>query len=588
MAMSYVTYTADGKTDVFQVPFPFISQQDLKISLTGDVPPDGKPIQGEYLSHNNSIKLNFIPKAGSKVTVSRKTSIQDLAQKFQAGAINNEALSKNAQQSLLKLQELEESFEKALVPADGICSLRGSRITSLATPVDESDAATKGFVNTIFREKQDQFTKTADSIGAQVKAHQEVSKAVQASVQSVEGKVYDLLSKIEDKSKQIQAIEDRFTQTGIKAVSDAHMHAGQAKALLEQLQARASTYESGAKVASDNLEMKVKSASDSIESKVKGTFENIESHKQKALAAIEAQEKQLKDVAAQKQASLEELLAKTQALHEQSKTEAAEAKQAKEALSLESVKTLAALQQEAKATIDQAKAMTAKCEADLSTNLKAAQDSIIKTRLDSIAEIAELTGRHRELLRTCQDHTDQSKVAMEAKSKEIDAYKQLLSKMFEEFKADYQQKHKEMFEVLGAIKAREEAVTQTLRESQTLKQQLEAEVKLHRAELATAHNETIAKIKLELSEYAESIKSTLLNDVFTELENPSQPEGQAQQPSPSSIPTPAPATEPTQTPSPTPMPTTTLTPQEPAPSVAPTQEPLPSITPPSVTQTPQP
>ncbi|MBO0206218.1 hypothetical protein, partial [Vibrio alginolyticus] len=77
MAQSYVTYTADGKADVFQVPFPFINSSDLKITLSGDVPPDGKPVQVEYLSHNNSIKLNFIPKAGAKVTIARKTSIHD-------------------------------------------------------------------------------------------------------------------------------------------------------------------------------------------------------------------------------------------------------------------------------------------------------------------------------------------------------------------------------------------------------------------------------------------------------------------------------------------------------------------------------
>ncbi|MBN9564939.1 MAG: hypothetical protein J0G29_02415 [Alphaproteobacteria bacterium] len=572
MAQSYVTYTADGKTDVFQVPFPFISQQDLKIILSGDVPPNGKPIQVEYLSHNNSIKLNFIPKAGSKVTVSRKTSIQDLAQKFQAGAINNEALSKNAQQSLLKLQELEESFEKTLIPADGVCSMRGNRITVLGYPKDDSDAASVSFVKSLYKEKEEQFAKTSASIEAQVKTHQEVSKAVESSVQSVEGKVYDLLAKIEDKSKQIQSIEDRFTQTGIKAVTDAHMHAGQAKALLEQLQAKAAAFEAGVKIASDNIEVKAKSAAEAIESRAKNSSDNIDTLRQKALADIEAQEKQLKDAAAQKQASLEELLAKTQVLHDQSKAAAAEAKQTKESLSQDSAKTIATLQQEAKDTIDQAKAMTAKCEADLSAGLKAAQDSIIKTRLDSIAEIAELTGRHRELLRTCQDHTDQSKAVMEARSKEIDTYKQTLSKLFEEFKADYQNKHKEMFEVLGAIKAREEAVTQTLREAQALKQQLENEFRQRQAELAAAYSENTLKTKLELSNYAENIKSTLLNDVFTELEKPLQPEGQDQQPIPPGTTVSTPIVEPSQTPTPAP--------QE--------QELVPSITPPLVTPTPQP
>ena len=567
MAMSYVTYTADGKADVFQVPFPFISQQDLKISLTGDVPPDGKPIQAEYLSHNNSIKMNFIPKAGAKVTITRKTSIHDLAQKFQAGAINNEALSKNAQQSLLKLQELEETFEKALVPSDGICSLRGNRITLLGFPKDDSDAASVSFVKSLYKEKEEQFIKTAASIEAQVKAHQEISKAVQNSVQSVESKVYDLLSKLEDKSKQMQSIEDRFTQTGIKAVSDAHMHAGQAKALVEQLQAKAAAFEAGAKSASDNIDAKVMSAAEAIESKAKNSSDNIESLRQKVLADIETQEKQFKDTATQKQTSMEELLTKTQALHDQSKVAAAEAKQANEALSQESTKTMKTLHQEAKANLEQVKAIAAKCETDLSTNLKAAQDSIIKTRLDSIAEIAELTGRHRELLRNCQDHTDQSKASLEAKSKEIDAYKQLLSKIFEEFKADYQNKHKEMFEVLGAIKAREEAVAQTLREAQALKQQLKNDFKQQKTELAAVYNDQMVSAKLELTEYGQKIKSILIDDVMADLDKPLIP---------SSSPAPTTTTEPTQTSLQTP--TVTPTPMQP---VAKPQEATSQVTTPS-------
>ncbi|MBN9565209.1 MAG: hypothetical protein J0G29_03820 [Alphaproteobacteria bacterium] len=567
MAMSYVTYTADGKADVFQVPFPFISQQDLKISLTGDVPPDGKPIQAEYLSHNNSIKMNFIPKAGAKVTITRKTSIHDLAQKFQAGAINNEALSKNAQQSLLKLQELEETFEKALVPSDGICSLRGNRITLLGFPKDDSDAASVSFVKSLYKEKEEQFIKTAASIEAQVKAHQEISKAVQNSVQSVESKVYDLLSKLEDKSKQMQSIEDRFTQTGIKAVSDAHMHAGQAKALVEQLQAKAAAFEAGAKSASDNIDAKVMSAAEAIESKAKNSSDNIESLRQKVLADIETQEKQFKDTATQKQTSMEELLTKTQALHDQSKVAAAEAKQANEALSQESTKNMKTLHQEAKANLEQVKAIAAKCETDLSTNLKAAQDSIIKTRLDSIAEIAELTGRHRELLRNCQDHTDQSKASLEAKSKEIDAYKQLLSKIFEEFKADYQNKHKEMFEVLGAIKAREEAVAQTLREAQALKQQLKNDFKQQKTELAAVYNDQMVSAKLELTEYGQKIKSILIDDVMADLDKPLIP---------SSSPAPTTTTEPTQTSLQTP--TVTPTPMQP---VAKPQEATSQVTTPS-------
>ena len=146
MPLSYTRLTADGTADVFTFATPYISDKELTVFV------NGVPASFEHLNQG-TIRLTQSPKSGDTIEIHRNTPVSSLAQEYTGAGISKEALKSNTEQVLHKLQELEEGSLTlgslslgSLTLGPLVIDAKGKRLTHLATPVEDHDAVSKGWV----------------------------------------------------------------------------------------------------------------------------------------------------------------------------------------------------------------------------------------------------------------------------------------------------------------------------------------------------------------------------------------------------------------------------------------------------------
>ena len=84
---SRVSYTGDGSTSIFSIPFPYISRTHVKVKINNT---ELYPYEYEWLS-DSSIRIKTIPKQGDAITIHRETPYERRLVDFQNGAVLTEA-----------------------------------------------------------------------------------------------------------------------------------------------------------------------------------------------------------------------------------------------------------------------------------------------------------------------------------------------------------------------------------------------------------------------------------------------------------------------------------------------------------------
>jgi hypothetical protein len=145
MAVTKATYTGDGSTVLFFVPFSYIQRSDVVVSI------DSTPTSAFTFANPTTIELNTAPSVGAVISISRQTSIDTLKSIFSPGSsIAAAGLNNNFLQTLYSAQEV---FNTALSVTGGVMSgilnMGGFRITNLGAPSSSSDAATKDYIDQI-------------------------------------------------------------------------------------------------------------------------------------------------------------------------------------------------------------------------------------------------------------------------------------------------------------------------------------------------------------------------------------------------------------------------------------------------------
>lgn len=95
MALTYNEYTGDGSTVLFSFTFPYIEQDDIKVSL------DGQPTTEYTLANATTVQMNVAPSSGVTVRIYRQTSGDALQATFYPG-------------SAIRAQDLNDDFEQVL------------------------------------------------------------------------------------------------------------------------------------------------------------------------------------------------------------------------------------------------------------------------------------------------------------------------------------------------------------------------------------------------------------------------------------------------------------------------------------------
>lgn len=110
MARSVVTYIADGSTDEFDITFPYISRDHVKVTVN-----NAQPMMPHRWVSDGRIKLAFTPVKNSVVEIRRHTPLDTRLVDFQNGSVlTEEELDKAINQVFYVQQELKDLYDGAL------------------------------------------------------------------------------------------------------------------------------------------------------------------------------------------------------------------------------------------------------------------------------------------------------------------------------------------------------------------------------------------------------------------------------------------------------------------------------------------
>jgi hypothetical protein len=144
MPYSYATYTGNGSTTQYNVPFPYIREEHVKVYVNY--------VDTAYTwANSTTVQLASAPANGLRVEVRRVTPAASPLVDFTDGSTLVAAdLDTGNLQHLYLEQELDDALKQtvSIDPATGLPSAGGQRITNVGTPSASSDAATKNYVDT--------------------------------------------------------------------------------------------------------------------------------------------------------------------------------------------------------------------------------------------------------------------------------------------------------------------------------------------------------------------------------------------------------------------------------------------------------
>lgn len=163
--MTSISYTYDGVTTDYQVPFGFISEAHLNVYVAGTQTDEWDLING------TTVRLRIpplAPLADDTILIERATPINTALVDFQSNAgIRERELDIAFNQVLYALQELDIEATTGLRKNGPGTAWDGESLTlkDLGAPADATDAATKGYVDTAVAGDGILPTPTVDDIG---------------------------------------------------------------------------------------------------------------------------------------------------------------------------------------------------------------------------------------------------------------------------------------------------------------------------------------------------------------------------------------------------------------------------------------
>jgi hypothetical protein len=143
MAVTENTYTGNGSTTLYSFTFPYLDEADIKVTL------NGSPTTAYTLANATTISFTTPPANGDSIRIYRRTNTDKAKATFFPGsAIRAQDLNNNTTQSLYSVQEWQDQTVpkyEAVMPDD--LSMGGHKITDLASPTSNQDAANKQYVD---------------------------------------------------------------------------------------------------------------------------------------------------------------------------------------------------------------------------------------------------------------------------------------------------------------------------------------------------------------------------------------------------------------------------------------------------------
>lgn len=138
-----ITYTGNGSTTSFAIPFPYIDSSHVKAYINGT-------LNTNFTINTSTLIFATAPANGATVRIERQTPIDARLVDFQDGSVLTEAdLDKSANQSFYIAQEVaDNSVNNMAVDVDDKWDAKSKTIKNIASPVNDNDAVNKAFITT--------------------------------------------------------------------------------------------------------------------------------------------------------------------------------------------------------------------------------------------------------------------------------------------------------------------------------------------------------------------------------------------------------------------------------------------------------
>ena len=156
MALSFVQYTGDGSTQVYNVPFHYINQTDIHVTVNG--------VAATFAWLDSSrVELTNAPAYGDTVEIRRVSQRTERLVNFQDGSVLNEStLDTDSDQLFEMVQEAFDAADEAIkLSSDGTFDAAQNRIKNIPNPVEDTDVVNKAYADGV---RADVTTKHADVV----------------------------------------------------------------------------------------------------------------------------------------------------------------------------------------------------------------------------------------------------------------------------------------------------------------------------------------------------------------------------------------------------------------------------------------
>jgi hypothetical protein len=142
MSQISVTYTGDGTSVIFTIPFPYIDQSDVQVLV------NGSQVTAFTFVNATTIQFSVAPTNGATIEIRRSTAADISNQFFANSSIRSQSLNENFQQTLFVAEEAREIAADAqtgnLVPGSiGTSALADGAVTDAKVASGAAIAGTK-------------------------------------------------------------------------------------------------------------------------------------------------------------------------------------------------------------------------------------------------------------------------------------------------------------------------------------------------------------------------------------------------------------------------------------------------------------
>jgi hypothetical protein len=138
-----VTYTGNGSTTSYAIPFSYIDSSHVKAYINGT-------LTSAFTVSTSTLIFTSAPANGATIRIQRETPIDVRLVDFADGSVLTEAdLDRSANQSFYVAQEItDDQVNNLAVDVDDKWDAKSKTIKNIASPVNDNDAVNKAFITT--------------------------------------------------------------------------------------------------------------------------------------------------------------------------------------------------------------------------------------------------------------------------------------------------------------------------------------------------------------------------------------------------------------------------------------------------------